>query len=243
MTVPAASPEVFGVDGCPGGWAVVAVAATGPLAPRLEFHASVEALVASGATIAIDIPIGLPEATVGPGRPAEQAARPLLGERQSSVFSIPGRAAVYAPTYAEACEMAQATSSPPRKVSQQSFHIFPKIRELDGLVTRHNEATIFEAHAELAFWRLNGDEPMATAKRVKNVPAQEGLAERIALLVRHDMPEAFFRIKRPAGMPLVDLVDASALALIARRCAAGTAKPFPDPPATDARGLRCAMWA
>ena len=39
--------------------------------------------------IAVDMPIGLPDRIDGPGRPAEQAVRPLLGQRQSSVFSIP----------------------------------------------------------------------------------------------------------------------------------------------------------
>lgn len=237
--------EVYGVDGCPGGWAVVTLPAEGrPDAPRIDFHADLAALVATGRVIAIDIPIGLPDAIVGPGRPAEQAVRPLLGPRQSSVFSIPGRAAVFATDYAAACAAARATSTPPRAVSRQAFHIFAKIRELDGLIDPAAQDHVFEVHAELAFWRLNGEVPMPTAKRVKGVPAYEGLAERIALLVRHGLPEAFFvAARRPAGMPLVDLVDAAALALIARRCAAGLARPFPDPPALDSRGLRVAIWA
>ena len=234
--------EVYGVDGCPGGWAVVGVAASGPPEPRLFFERSLAGLVASGAAIAIDIPIGLPERTEGPGRPPEQAVRPLLGPRQSSVFSIPGRAAVYAGTYEEACRLALETSSPPRKVSRQGYGIFDKIREVDGLVTTENQTRIFETHAELAFWRLNGERPMPTAKRVKSVPTREGLAERIALLASHGIPAAFFDAPRP-GIPLVDVVDAAALALIARRCAAGLAEPFPDPPAVDARGLRAAIWA
>jgi len=234
---------VFGVDGCPGGWAAVAVAATGPLDPRFAFHADAAALVASGAVIAIDIPIGLPDRIDGPGRPAEQAVRPLLGERQSSVFSMPARAAVHTPTYGEACEAALATSCPPRKISRQAFNILPKVRELDALLTPDNQWTVFEAHAEVAFWRLNGERPMATAKRVKSVPAREGLADRIALLMRHGFPETFFAMTRPRGVGLVDLVDAAALALIARRCAAGIARPFPDPPAVDTKGLRSAIWA
>jgi predicted RNase H-like nuclease len=98
-------------------------------------------------------------------------------------------------------------------------------------------------HAEVAFWRLNGETPMPTAKRVKGVPAREGLAERIALLERSGFPEGWFEGPRPPGLPLVDVVDAAAIALVARRCAAGTARPFPDPPDMDARGLRVAIWA
>lgn len=236
--------EVFGADGCPGGWAVVAIDAAGPPHhPRLAFHTDLAALVASGATLAVDIPIGLPDAIAGPGRPAEQAVRPLLGARQSSVFSIPARAAVFAPTYAAACTLARATSTPPRAVSKQAFHIFPKIRELDAQLTPDNQDSVFEVHAELAFWRLNGDAPMPSAKRVKGVPQREGLADRIALLERHGLPAGFFAAERPRGLPLVDVVDAAALALIARRCDAGIATPFPDPPAQDGRGLRIAIWA
>jgi predicted RNase H-like nuclease len=39
------------------------------------------------AIIAVDMPIGLPDRTQGSGRLPEQLIRPLLGQRQSSVFS------------------------------------------------------------------------------------------------------------------------------------------------------------
>ncbi|WP_226574124.1 DUF429 domain-containing protein [Acuticoccus sediminis] len=233
---------VYGVDGCRGGWAVVAIRPDGKTNARLAFHADLAHLVSSGAVIAVDMPMGLPDRIAGPGRPAERAVRPLLGARQSSVFSIPGRTAIFAGDYAAACASALATSDPPRKVSRQAFNIFPMIRQLDALLTPENQHRIFECHAEVAFWRLNGEAPMPTAKRVKNVPTREGLAERIALLERHGIDPALFD-RRPPGMPLVDAVDAAAIALIARRCARGEATPFPDPPAVDGRGLRVAIWA
>ena len=46
------------------------------------------------AIVAVDIPIGLPERSGYGGRTAENAIRPLLGMRQSSVFSVPSRAAI-----------------------------------------------------------------------------------------------------------------------------------------------------
>lgn len=233
---------VYGADGCRGGWAVVEVAAEAEPRARLSLRTDLAPLIEAGAVLAVDMPLGLPKRIAGPGRPAEQAVRPLLGPRQSSVFSVPGRAAVYAPTYEAACEAALATSDPPRKVSRQAFHLFPSIRALDALLTPANQHTVFEVHAEVAFWRLNGERAMPTAKRVKSVPTREGLAERIALLVRHGIDAALFDT-RPVGMPLVDAVDAAAIALIARRCARGEARPFPDPPAMDGRGLRVAIWA
>jgi predicted RNase H-like nuclease len=69
----------------------------------------------ANAVIAVDMPIGLPDRIRGAGRGPEQAIRPLLGPRQSSVFSIPARAAVEAETYGEACARALETSDPPKK--------------------------------------------------------------------------------------------------------------------------------
>ncbi|RAI03568.1 DUF429 domain-containing protein [Acuticoccus sediminis] len=233
---------VYGVDGCRNGWAVVSIRADGHPDAGISFHADLSDLVDSGSVIAIDMPMGLPDRIAGPGRAAEQAVRPLLGLRKSSVFSMPGRAAIFADDYRTACDLALAASDPPRKVSRQGFALFPAIRRLDALLTPDNQNRIFETHAEVAFWRLNGEAPMPTAKRVKNVPTREGLAERIALLERHGIDPALFD-RRPPGMPLVDAVDAAAIALIARRCARGEATPFPDPPAVDGRGLRVAIWA
>ncbi|MEM8854633.1 MAG: DUF429 domain-containing protein [Pseudomonadota bacterium] len=238
-----AQPLVAGVDGAPGGFAVVTLSAEGPIVPKISLAGTFQEVLDTATTIAIDIPIGFPDAIEGPGRVAEQAVRPLLGARQSSVFSMPSREVVYADTYGEACEKALATSTPPRKVSKQAFAIFGDIRLVDRVVTPANQHRVFECHAELAFWRLNGEAVMATPKRVKGVPMREGLGERIALLVANGYPEAMFDKSPSKGMPLIDLVDAAAIALIARRCHKGEAVPFPDPPGVDGRGLRIAIWA
>ena len=222
---------------------MVSLAAEGPCVPTLTLAPTLQSLVASGEVIAVDIPIGLPDFISGPGRVAEQAVRPLLEARQSSVFSMPSRSAVYSESYEEACAAARATSDPPRKVSRQGFHLFPKVRELDRLINADTQASVFECHAEVAFWRLNGEKPMSTAKRVTGVPAREGLAERISLLESLGFPAGWFDHPRPDGLPLVDVVDAAAIALVARRCATGAARAFPDPPAEDGRGLRIAIWA
>jgi predicted RNase H-like nuclease len=118
------------------------------------------------AVIAVDMPIGLPDRTGRGGRGPESAIRPLLGGRQSSVFSVPSRSAVMAEDYREACRIALATSEPPRKVSKQCFHLFPKIREIDALMIPPLQDRVFECHPELAFWRLAGEQAMALPKKV-----------------------------------------------------------------------------
>ena len=89
--------------------------------PRFADVAAARAL----AVIAVDMPIGLPARTGPGGRAAENAVRPLPGARQSSVFSVPSRAAIAAADYHAACDAALATSDPPRKISKQLFNIAP----------------------------------------------------------------------------------------------------------------------
>ena len=90
---------VAGADGCKAGWIVAFRALDGRAPMRVGLYASVSELLAAEPdllALAIDMPIGLPDSIEGPGRPPEQTVRHLLGARQSSVFSIPVRAAVEA---------------------------------------------------------------------------------------------------------------------------------------------------
>ncbi len=74
------------------------------------------------AVIAIDMPIGLPERTGIGGRAAENAIRPLLGARQSSVFSVPSRAALEASDYREACGIAACDLRSAAQNLETAFH-------------------------------------------------------------------------------------------------------------------------
>src|SRR5262245_56851974 len=130
-----AKPEIWlaGVDGCRSGW-IVALARADLTEVRVRLmprFTDVAKAPEAPEVIAIDIPIGLPERAGYGGRAAENAVRPLLGARQSSVFSVPSRAALMAEDYRAACAIALATSDPPRKVSRQLYMIAPKIREVD----------------------------------------------------------------------------------------------------------------
>jgi predicted RNase H-like nuclease len=237
-----------GVDGCAGGWLVALLRADGGavLPPRVvPRFADALSLPETPAIVAVDIPIGLPERVGAGGRAAENAVRPLLGARQSSVFSVPSRAAIYAADYREACRVAAASSDPPRKVSKQLFNIGPKIREVDEALRAAPDRAgcVFEVHPELAFWRLNGGQPLSEPKKVKSRPHQPGLALRRKLLIAAGLPTGTVNTAPPKGAGADDLLDALACAAIAQRIRAGLARPFPDPPPRDGFGLPMAIWA
>jgi predicted RNase H-like nuclease len=241
------APWLAGVDGCRGGWiaALLRPAGDDGLVAVYPGFADVLKAPQGPAILAVDVPIGLPERAGHGGRAAENAVRPLLGARQSSVFSVPSRAAIEATDYAAACRAALKASEPPRKVSKQLFNIAPKIRDADA-VLRANPAPadrIFEVHPELAFWRLNGERPLHEPKKVKSRPYAPGLALRRDLLLAAGLPRGLIEAPPPAGAAADDLLDALACTAVARRIHAGIARPFPDPPPRDAYGLPMAIWA
>jgi len=244
-----ATPEIWlaGVDGCPSGWIVAFARADLSevgvrLVPRFTDVANAPE---APEVIAIDIPIGLPERAGYGGRAAENAVRPLLRARQSSVFSVPSRAAIEAQDYREACRIALATSEPPRKVSKQLFMLAPKIREVDASLRADAKLSqcVFEVHPEVAFWRLNDEQALSEPKKVKSRPYGPGLALRRQLLIKAGLPAAVVEALPPKGAGPDDLIDALACAAIARRIHAGVAQPFPEPPECDAFGLTMAIWA
>jgi predicted RNase H-like nuclease len=235
------------VDGCRAGW-VAAFVSPDHEDVRLrviEHFADIFATPEEPCIIAVDIPIGLP-ADIGPyGRGPERAVRPLLGDRQSSVFAVPSRPAIYAQDYREACRVALATSNPPKKVSKQLFMIAPKIREVDETLRQAPSlaSRVFEVHPEVAFWRLNGNRALGEPKKVKGRPFAPGLVLRRGLLAQHGFSAAATKEIVPLGAAIDDLLDGLACAAIARRVLAGVAVPFPDPPLRDEFGLLMAIWA
>lgn len=233
---------VAGVDGCRAGWVVVLrpVARPGDAQVRLVQQFS-EVLELPGAPtiIAIDIPIGLPHMSATGGRHCDIEVRKLLGARKSSVFSVPARAAVAETDYRKACEIAERHSDPPRKISKQTFNLFPKIREVDALMTPNLQNRVRECHPEVVFWRLNGKRPLALPKK----PAG-GSALRKSLLLAAGYPSSLFeRQYFPRSSALDDdIIDAFACATAAAEMVAGRAIRFPETPPCDGRGLRMEVW-
>lgn len=240
---------IVGVDGCRGGWiAVSSEEWTGKHwgVITLTLHDSTAGLLdrfGEPAIIAIDMPIGLPDRIEGSGRGPEQAIRPLLGQRQSSVFSIPSRTAVEAPTYGEACRLALATSTPPRKVSKQAYNLFPRIRDLDRTLRSARRESVYEVHPEFALRQLNGGRAMSSPKKIRSRTNPDGMAERLACLAANGLAVGHLANELPRGAAMDDLVDAAACLAIARRIALGEARPWPQPFKRDAHDLPLAIWA
>ena len=179
-------------------------------------------------TVAIDMPIGLPERSA---RACDVACRRALGPRRSSVFSVPMRATLEAPDYERALRVNRAHSGV--GISKQAWFLIPKIVELDVALDELDAdlaARVHETHPELCFRTLTGT-PMAHPKRT---PA--GRRERLRALAPH-VPERW-RARRatPRGAAPDDMLDALVLAVRAAAWARGDAPVEFGDAGADARG-------
>jgi predicted RNase H-like nuclease len=198
-----------GVDGCRGQW--LAAVGDGPevswrLVPTFAALYDDRAL----AVIAIDVPIGLPDA----GRRAcDVAARARLGRRGTSVFAAPVRAVLSCATYAEAREVLASLGG--ASMSAQAFGIVKAVRDVDQCVQSSDDDRVVETHPELAFQLLSGA-PLLAAKKTTS-----GLAARLRALSgwRNDVLELLERV--PRGVPVDDALDALACLWVAERWARG----------------------
>jgi predicted RNase H-like nuclease len=244
-----------GVDGCKGGWIAVWRGGGSPAEARVfKRFEEAAASLPDNAVIAVDIPIGLPDQIEGAGRPAEQAVRPMLRRKSSSVFSVPSRHAVeqgmkhyeasksgeieYGQAYALTKEAALATSDPSKALSRQAFGILPKIAEVDRLLRADKRLAdrVWESHPEAAFCVLNGGIPLMTNKLT-----EKGAFERRAALMRNGLAHRFLIRPAPQGAKTDDLLDACAMLLVAEAILAEKHAPHPSDFGFDRHGLRIAI--
>jgi predicted RNase H-like nuclease len=121
-------------------------------------------------------------------------------------------------------------------LNRQTFHLFPKMREVDALMRADAKlhSIVYEAHPELAFARMNGGKPVLSKKRLA-----EGYAERRELLARHGFET---RIDRLPGAARDDILDAIAVCRTATLIAAGTATCLGPVDVRDRHGLPMNIW-
>lgn len=182
---------VAGVDGCRAGWLV----AFGPpfLFQLCKTWLEVAEQTRDCTSVAVDMPIGLP--LEGQGRECDYLARRILGARRNSVFPAPAR------TYLEARSFSEV-----RGMSLQSFHLLPKIRELDDWIDPGLQSRVWEAHPELIFARLAGG-PLEETKK-----SPVGFQRRLNLIGATELEMPW---KRSLVAP-DDYLDALALLICAR---------------------------
>lgn len=235
--------HIAGVDGCRDGWVVVRKRPTdGALHVEIVHDLCNVFADPSLAVIAVDVPIGLPDAAAPGGRSCDAAARRMLGpKRKSSVFSAPVRAVLAARDYPEAAAASRASSAHGLALSRQAFAIVPKIAAVDALMTPAAQRRIVEVHPECCFAAMNGGTAVALSKK-----RAAGRAVRLALLLRHWAPgvdlAGLVEANRAPGVARDDIVDAMAACWSAERVLRGDATRLPVEPAVDARGLRMEIW-
>lgn len=159
------------------------------------------------------MPIGLPDSSP---RACDLQARAFLGSRRSSVFPAPPRACLEATDYADA--LARCRTALGVGLSLQAFHLLPKIREVDALVSPADDRCVAEVHPECAFLLLNEMEPLPP----KRTP--EGAQLRRELLTRLFGPLPAV----PRGARPDDLLDAFAVLWSAERFSRGEHLQFGD---------------
>lgn len=173
--------RLAGVDGCREGW-VVALAQSWPLAEpvALEFRetfAEVLELTAAIPSVAVDMPIGLPDGSAV--RACDVEARLALGPQRSSIFLAPPRETLDSRTPQEF----QALHRRLRSVGAglPVWGIVPKMREVNEAMERDPalEQRVFEFHPELTWRRLaEGGQAIPSKKSAQGVLARIGLLNR-----------------------------------------------------------------
>ena len=225
---------VLGVDACPGGWVGVLVDTTGRASVFVD--ATISGLVAlvrettPVAVVAIDIPIGLPDAS---GRLADAEARRVLVGKSSSVFSTPPRAALEAESYAAARAANLAATDGRTSVSAQAYALREKVLQVDAWVRSRPGATVIEVHPEVSFARMTGAPVLPRKKDADGVRAR-----REALAAHGIVAPPWFR---GAGFGEDDLLDACAAAWSAVRHSLGVSESFPATPEVFSDGIPAAI--
>jgi predicted RNase H-like nuclease len=237
-----------GIDGWRRGWVVAALEAGEGAAPRVRVVRRIEEiepwLEAEGLVPLrrlVDIPVGLPAAGTRAVEGAAKKRLAALGAPPSSVFPVPPRIVFDALDFAEAQRLAQAATG--KGLSLQSWHLVPKIREVDLYLRRRDplRPPLCESHPELVFALLAARLGAGPLPR-KATPA--GVEARLALL-RALAVETGALLEAAVPVDGVapkadDLLDATILAWLAARPERALAA-LPDTPETDPLGLPMEM--
>ncbi len=232
--------RVVGVDGAPGGWAVVAYEAGRCFVHKAATLDEIADDQPRPKIIAIDVPIGLLDTYQIGGRDCDREARKYLGSpRGSSVFPAPVRTVLGATSYKDACARSLASGAGAKAISRQTFEIRDKIAKVDDLLRARSDLlrTVYEVHPEVCFRELAG-RPM---KHSKKSPA--GRVERKEALGRYFADiEVTLADGKKAGLRDEDIFDAAVACWSAIRLAEGRGRSLVESIPRDKQGLTMTIW-
>lgn len=191
----------------------------------VEVVANLDAVPDDGATVAVDMPIGLVDAPV---READAAARRRLPGRGSTLFNSPPRAVLdgyLAGTISDhiaASTRARAVSG--KGLSRQAWALVPRIAELDVAVGSGRE--LLEVHPEVAFAEATG-EVLPRKRSWVGVATRWRALETLGI----DLPSRF----DGDGCAPDDVLDAGICAWVADGVACGDERvvTYPDEPTQE----------
>lgn len=213
--LPANSFISAGMDGCRGGWVCAGWDGRNWSMVLFEDLQATLTCINPGATVCIDMPIGLSDSGV---RACDTEARKLLGERRGSVFAVPPRLALSDKNYPELNAASKRHCG--RGISKQAFFLLPKIRETEQHLTANAGRCEHwvECHPELCFSALNGGMPMTESKKTS-----AGYRQRFAVLERHmaypELPHlvsSALSLAPRSRLAKDDILDALVCGLVAR---------------------------
>jgi predicted RNase H-like nuclease len=229
---------VAGVDGTPGGWAVIIKSPKKSVVKKFTSIADLFHEDPKLRAVAIDIPIGLLDVYEPGGRTCDRVARSFR-TRGSSVFPAPVRSALLAASWRQACANSRGAGPQAKGISKQTFAIFPKIREVDALLQTdpHLRNLTYEVHPEVCFAELGGS-PMVHRKT-----SVAGRLERRELLaaVFPDF-EALEKNGREQRLPTEDTIDALVACWSALRFVSGRGRSLTETIPRDSSGLPMTIW-
>lgn len=233
--------KFIGIDGCKDGWFCVTLDEhdnwSFSIIGRTE---SLVDYVTHADSILIDIPVGLIDRCADE-RLCDMEGRKLLRpKRCSSVFPAPARQTLQADSYEQAQLINRRANG--RGLSQQSWNIVPKIRQIDSLLYSQKQfrGVMRECHPEICFWALNGKQAMQHNKK-----KEQGKQERLSLLENYFTPchelleHASSRYLR-RQLAYDDIIDAMVCAITAKH-GYNNYTTVPAVPDLDVQGLAMEM--
>ncbi len=221
-----------GMDGCRAGWLLITFKA-GQYDWKLIPHISQLPKTREVIRVFLDMPVGL--SSKGFPRTIESKLRAELGNRSSTVFNAPARAAVYESNREKAKKLNLKIEG--KSLSEQSLNIKPKILEVDRYLQNATHAVdLIESHPEICFKHLNGS-ILQTKKSTR-----EGILERLKVLAVYDkrctkLFDIIFKATLRKHVKADDIADALCLCLANRLNGEESLNLFQDLNTLDERGI------